>query len=106
MPRRMQDQRDWHQRREAWIEQRFQAAHKRYAEWQAIQERFRDLAPKALTVLERALDEPECDPKLALLVLRMVGLDNLPAPVRPSKELLRLSLALNPELIEEEAGDA
>lgn len=36
--------------------------------------RLRALAPKALAVLKRALDDPEQGPKLALAVLRACGL--------------------------------
>ncbi|MCM8750411.1 hypothetical protein NET02_14770 [Thermomicrobiaceae bacterium CFH 74404] len=64
-------------------EQAYLAHRQRYEAWSAQEERLRGLVPKALAVLERALDDPEQGPKLALAVLKAVGLWGLEPVRRP-----------------------
>jgi hypothetical protein len=72
---------------------------KRERQWQAVEDRLRALAPKALDVLEQALDagpDPESRKmavSVALAILRAAGLNGLPRPEAPSKEILRLQAA-------------
>jgi hypothetical protein len=60
----------------------------------AAAEQLRGLVPKALAVLERALDDPEQGAKVALAVLRAVGLWGL----KPVKEPDLLAYHLHSEL--------
>lgn len=53
--------------------------------------RLRALAPKALAVLKRALDDPEQGPKLALAVLRACGLWQLEPVPKPDWVAYQLS---------------
>lgn len=64
-------------------EQAYLAHRRRYEAWRAQEERLRSLVPKALEVLERALDDPHEGPKLALAVLRAAGLWGLEPVRRP-----------------------
>jgi len=63
-----------------WLED-YRAHQRRYQAWCQYEEQLRALVPKALAVLERALDDPVEGPKLALAVLRAAGLWGL-RPVR------------------------
>lgn len=51
-------------------EQAYRDHQRRYEAWAVAEERLRALVPKALEVQERALEDPEQGPKLALAVLK------------------------------------
>ena len=79
------------------IERRYQAERERHRQFEAMADRLRALAPKALDVLERALDQTG-DPKraeaAALAVLRATGLGDLSKPTAPSRQILELQASL------------
>jgi len=56
----------------------------RAAMWERSADRLRSLVPKAIAVLEAALDSPLPDPKTALDVLRLAGLAERAAPLTPT----------------------
>ncbi len=64
---------------------------RRWQEWSQQEARLRALVPKALEVLERALEDPEQGPRLALAVLRAAGLWGLKPVSRPDPLLYQLS---------------
>ncbi len=72
-------------------EEAYRAHRRRYEAWSQQEGRLRALVPKALEVLERALDDPEQGPKLALAVLKAAGLWGLKPVSKPDAWAYRLS---------------
>ena len=93
-------------RKEVVREARYAQGYRRHRAWEALEDRLRDLVPRALDVLERALDE-NADPKqavpVALAVLRAGGLQGLERPAEPNRALLAYE-EVDPDL-EETGGD-
>jgi hypothetical protein len=81
----------------AWV-QAYQDHRRRYEEWSRFEARLRSLVPTALDVLERALDDPEQGLRLALAVLRAVGLWGLQRVTEPNPVLYQLSVGLSARL--------
>jgi hypothetical protein len=66
-----------------------------YEAWSQQEARLRALVPKALEVLERALEDPHEGPRLALAVLRAAGLWGLKPVSRPEAWAYQLSAELD-----------
>lgn len=79
-------------------EEAYRAHQRRYEAWTQHEEQLRGLVPKALEVLERALDDPEQGPKLALAVLKAAGLWGLKPVSQPEAWAYQLSAELEAEL--------
>jgi ferric-dicitrate binding protein FerR (iron transport regulator) len=77
----------------SWV-RAYEEHRRRYEAWCQQEERLRALVPKALEVLERALDDPEQGPRLALAVLKAAGLWGLEPVDEPSARSYQLSAAL------------
>lgn len=74
--------------------QAYQEHLQRYEAWAAAEERLRALVPKALAVLERALDDPEQGPRLAVMVLKAAGLWGLKPVSKPEAWTYQLGAEL------------
>lgn len=79
------------ERREAIVDERFRAACQERVTWEDYGSRLRALVPKALDVIAEALDDPAQAPKIALAVLKLAGLNDVHAPLPPS----RMTFGLN-----------
>lgn len=109
--REQQEQQETWARRQEVIEARYIQQYRCYRDWEAIEDRLRALVPKALAVLEKAL-EPEADPKqavtVAAMVLRLAGLQELRRPSKPNRLLIEHEIepALELDVAEGGPGEA
>jgi hypothetical protein len=84
----------------SWV-RAYEEHRRRYEAWSQQEERLRALVPKALAVLERALEDPHEGPRLALAVLKAAGLWGL----EPVREPSALAYQLSAELADALGGD-
>ena len=73
---------------------KFHAAEQRYRAELELEQRLRALAPKVLDCLERALDDPQQGPKVALSLLRILGFSQLRRTAEPDLSLYELTAEL------------